>query len=233
MTVAEQLSGHTTVQASAGSGKTYLLISRIVRLLLTGAESGSILAITFTRKAANEMQTRLLERLYELATCDENSLKKILKELDLEPSSSLIGLSRNLYEKILHSESPVKTSTFHAFCQELLRRFPMEANVSPGFDLLDKTALLYDQAWDALMAEANQKKDAPLASSLQYLFSELGLYNSKQALTNFLEHRSDWWAYTSNEDNSVEYATDKLEQQLNINPDRNPIYLTTKKISII
>ena len=223
MTVAEQLSGHTTVQASAGSGKTYLLISRIVRLLLTGAESGSILAITFTRKAANEMQTRLLERLYELATCDENSLKKTLKELDLEPSSNLIGLSRNLYEKILHSESPVKTSTFHAFCQELLRRFPMEANVSPGFDLLDKTAPLYDQAWDALMAEANLKKEAPLASSLQYLFGELGLYNSKQALTNFLEHRSDWWAYIANEDDSVEYATHKLEKQLNINPDSNPI----------
>lgn len=76
MTLAEQLTGHTTVQASAGSGKTYLLISRIVRLLLTGAEAGNILAITFTRKAANEMQTRLLERLYELATCNEASLKK-------------------------------------------------------------------------------------------------------------------------------------------------------------
>ena len=78
MTSTAQLTGHTTVQASAGSGKTYLLISRIVRLLLNGAEPGNILSITFTRKAANEMQTRLLERLYELATCDESSLKKIL-----------------------------------------------------------------------------------------------------------------------------------------------------------
>ncbi|MCK5387604.1 MAG: UvrD-helicase domain-containing protein, partial [Gammaproteobacteria bacterium] len=128
MTSTAQLTGHTTVQASAGSGKTYLLISRIVRLLLNGAESGNILAITFTRKAANEMQTRLLERLYELATCDENCLKKILTELQLEITPALINISRGLYEKILHSEAPVKTSTFHAFCQELLRRFPMEAN---------------------------------------------------------------------------------------------------------
>ena len=60
MTSIEQLTGHTTVQASAGSGKTYLLISRIVRMLLTGTEAGNILAITFTRKAATEMQTRLL-----------------------------------------------------------------------------------------------------------------------------------------------------------------------------
>lgn len=223
MALIEQLSGHTTVQASAGSGKTYLLISRIVRLLLNGANSGNILAITFTRKAANEMQTRLLERLYELATCDESSLKKTLIELQLETSSDLIKLCRSLYEKTLHSEAPVKTVTFHAFCQELLRRFPMEANVSPGFDLLDKTALLYDQAWDALMAEANSNKESPLAAALQLLFEELGLYNSKQALTNFLEHRSDWWAYTIDEKDPVVYAKNRLNKQLDINPDSKPI----------
>lgn len=223
MSLAEQLSGHTTVKASAGSGKTYLLISRIVRLLLKGANSGGILAITFTRKAANEMQTRLLERLYELATCDENKLKETLSELQLDATPTLINLSRGLYEKILHSESPVKTSTFHAFCQELLRRFPMEANISPGFDLADKTAQLYDQAWDALMAEANLDKESPLASSLHLLFNELGLYNSKQALTNFIEHRSDWWAYTADKENPALYAKNKLEQQLNIEPNSKPI----------
>ena len=223
MSLAEQLTGHTSVQASAGSGKTYLLISRIVRLLLTGANAGNILAITFTRKASNEMQTRLLERLYELATCHENDLIQTLKELQLEATPELINFSRNLYEKILRSEAPVKTSTFHAFCQELLRRFPMEANVSPGFDLLDKTALLYDEAWDALMAEANQDKDAALANSLQLLFKELGLYNSKQALNNFIDHRSDWWAYTWNQDDAPLYAQQRLQNQLQIKTDINPI----------
>jgi len=223
MTSIEQLSGHTTVQASAGSGKTYLLISRILRLLLTGAEAGNILAITFTRKAANEMQTRLLERLFELATCDENTLKANLNELKLEINPNTVKLSRSLYEKILRSEAPVKTSTFHAFCQELLRRFPMEADITPGFDLLDKTALLYDEAWDALMAEASQKSEAELANALHYLFKELGLYNSKKALMNFLEHRSDWWAYTKNESNPVSYANETLQNQLNIDLAVNPI----------
>lgn len=223
MTSIEQLTGHTTVQASAGSGKTYLLISRIVRMLLTGTEAGNILAITFTRKAATEMQTRLLERLYELATCNENDLNKRLSDLQLKTDPEVINRCRGLYEKILRSESPVKTSTFHAFCQELLRRFPMEANISPGFDLLDKTTLLYDEAWDALMAEANQKKNDALVTALHLLFKELGLSNTKQALNNFLEHRSDWWAYTSNEDNPVTYAEDKLHTQLNIDPDINPL----------
>ena len=223
MTTLTQLSGHTTVQASAGSGKTYLLISRIVRLLLTGAEAGSILAITFTNKAANEMQTRLIERLFDLATCSEEQLIKVLKELQLQPDTKTIALSRDLYEKILRSHSPVKSSTFHAFCQELLRRFPMEANISPGFDLLDKTALLYDTAWDALMAEADKDRDSLLATSLQFLFKELGLFNSKQALTSFLDHRSDWWAYTSDENEPEIYAKEKLQKQLNIKPNCSPI----------
>ena len=223
MTSVEQLTGHTTVQASAGSGKTYLLISRIVRLLLTGTEAGNILAITFTRKAANEMQTRLLERLYELAICDEDTLENKLKELHITFNSDTVDLSRSLYEKILRSEAPVKTSTFHAFCQELLRRFPMEANISPGFDLLDKTSLIYDEAWDALMAEANKSKDGPLAKSLQFLFKELGLYNSKQALTNFIEHRSDWWAYVGDKAEPAQYAKQKLQQQLCIEHISNPV----------
>lgn len=223
MTSVEQLTGHTVVQASAGSGKTYLLISRIVRLLLTGAEAGNILAITFTRKAANEMQTRLLERLYELATCDEDVLKKSLSELQLSVDSKTIHLSRGLYEKILRSEASVKTSTFHAFCQELLRRFPMEANISPGFDLLDKTSLVFDEAWDALMADANQNKTSPLATSLQHLFEQLGLYNCKLALRNFVEHRSDWWAYVGDRVEPSEYAKENLIKQLDILPNCNPI----------
>lgn len=223
MSLTQHLSGHTTVQASAGSGKTYLLISRIVRLLLTGAKAENILSITFTRKAANEMQTRLLERLYELAICDDKTLTTQLNELELKPNPQLIHLSRNLYEKILRSESSVKTLTFHAFCQELLQRFPMEAQVPPGFELLDKSALLYNKAWDMLMAEADKNKNKSIGQSLQFLFKELGLYNSKQALLNFIEHRSDWWAYTWNQKNIISYAKKRLEKQLNVNTDIDPI----------
>lgn len=216
-----QLTGHTTVQASAGSGKTYLLISRIVRLLLSGAEPGNILAITFTKKAANEMQTRLLERLYEFATCDEADLEKLLSELQLKASKASIAHARGLYEQILRSDSPVKTSTFHAFCQELLRRFPMEANVAPGFDLLDKTNLLYDEAWQALMMAANKNSD--IASALNLLFNELGLHNAQRSLKNFLEHRSDWWAYTTKEAEPVRYAQQRLQNQLGIDVKIDPV----------
>ena len=217
------LTGHTTVRASAGSGKTYLLISRIVRLLLSDVEPGHILAITFTRKAANEMQTRLLERLFNLAACDEATLDTSLQDLKFEITPQLRQRARTLYENVLRNEHPVKTTTFHAFCQELLRRFPMEADVPPGFDLLDKITLLYDEAWEALMLEATEQKNQPLVEALQHLFTELGLYNSQQALTSFIDHRSDWWAYTIEAEAPVAYARQKLQQQLNIDPKVNPL----------
>ena len=217
------LTGHTTVQASAGSGKTYLLISRVIHLLLNGVESGHILAITFTRKAANEMQTRLLERLYLLATCNNKDLDSALADLQLEITPALKTLARGLYEKILRAEHSVKTTTFHAFCQELLQRFPMEADVPPGFDLLDKTSLLYDEAWEALMVIASANEKSHIAESLDFLFKELGLFNTKQALINFIDHRSDWWAYSLNQPEPVEYAIEKLHLQLELNDLQDPV----------
>ena len=123
---------NATVTASAGSGKTYMLVTRIVRLLLEGAEPGSILALTFTRKAAAEMQQRLSERLYQLATVDDDKLFALLKELDLDRDYQ--QKARALYEAHQYSDYPVRTLTFHSFCQDLLSRFPIEADVPPNFD---------------------------------------------------------------------------------------------------
>ena len=212
---------HTIVRASAGSGKTYQLVNRIVRLLLTGAEPGHILAITFTRKAANEMQSRLLQRLYSLATCDKAACTSALKELGLKADTAMQQNAGQLYEQVLRKEAPVKTLTFHAFCQELLRRFPLEADVAPGFDLVEQTRLLYDEAWQLLMSRA--QTDTALATALDILFDQLGLFNARQALNSFLDHRSDWWAYCRGQDDPLEYAQQRLQQQLDIDPEHDPV----------
>ena len=203
-TTASVLSGNATVQASAGSGKTYLLVSRMIRLLLEGVRPEAILAITFTRKAAAEMQERLLQRVFELAASDSSMLESWLQDLALDPQQpALLDNARNLYETLLRNPQPIRTTTFHAFCQDLLRRFPLEADVPPGFELLDQTGALYDQAWEALMVEASNNPHDPVSLALSALFAELGLYNSHKALDGFLIHRSDWWAYTLNEADPV------------------------------
>ncbi len=82
---------NATVHASAGTGKTWLLVTRILRLLLAGARPDSILAVTFTRKAAAEMQQRVTERLRELMCAGEQPLDDMLVQCGIVPDA---GTSR-------------------------------------------------------------------------------------------------------------------------------------------
>jgi ATP-dependent helicase/nuclease subunit A len=212
-----------TVQASAGSGKTYLLISRVIRLLLSGVNPDAILAITFTRKAAAEMQARLLERVSRLAMAEPEAFRKTLQELQLDADNPDVQRNaRGLYEKLLRSPQPVHTTTFHAFCQDLLRRFPLEADVPPGFELTEQTAVLTEQARESLLAEAARYPAQPVAQALARLFAMIGLPNTRTALQQFLQQRSDWWAYTMGQTDGSGFATRQLQALLDVDPDIDP-----------
>lgn len=215
---------NATVSASAGSGKTWLLITRIVRLLLAGATPGSILALTFTRKAAAEMQIRLNERLYELASCEDNELITMLEAIQTEASPENQRRARSLYEESLHSLHPARLQTFHSFCQDILARFPLEANVPPGFELLEDVSLLEQQAWEELFTEATENTESPLTQSLDFLMRENNsVANLRTSLSSMLNHRSDWWAYTFDQQNPVEYAFTALRQQLELFDDKDSL----------
>ncbi len=215
---------NATVMASAGTGKTWLLVTRLVRLLLAGARADGILAITFTRKAAAEMQQRLIQRLHKMAVAGEEELVELLEQMGVEPGGSNLERARALYEELLHAPQGVRTSTFHAFCMEILQRFPLEAEVPPGFELLEGGAALQQEAWSALFAEATAEPDAPLAQALQSLFLHCGgLFNTRQALESFVQHRSDWWTFTAGHRDPVGYARHRLQQQLAIQPGEDPL----------
>jgi len=212
-----------TVTASAGSGKTWLLVSRMVRLLLHGAEPGSILALTFTRKAAGEMQARLTERLRDLALADDAKLIKLLEELGEDNSADSCHRARLLYEKCLLTDYPVRTMTFHSFCQDILSRFPVEANLPPDFELVESTALLIEQSLQQLYSEATIEPDGELAHHLEVLLEHCqSIDSTKTALKSFIDHRSDWWAYTEDQSNNTEFAIEQLQQQLKVDADTDP-----------
>ena len=205
------------VSASAGTGKTWLLVARVVRLLLSGANPDSILAITFTRKAAAEMQSRLNKFLLDMAVATPEQLDKMLHDIDLAPDETLRNNASRLYEKIIYQYRPVKATTFHAFCQSILQRFPLEANVPVGFELSESGTVLHTEAWDALFNEATRNPNDKLAQSLETLFNGCrSIYTTEKALLNFLSHNNDWLAFTLGQDDPVDHACNKLEQLLKI-----------------
>jgi ATP-dependent helicase/nuclease subunit A len=132
------------VAAAAGSGKTKVLIDRFVRLLLTGTPPHKILCLTYTQAAAAEMITRVTQRLSNWAICDNETLLASLRELLVTEDKTLpereledySKRARNLFARALDCAGGLKIKTFHAFSQEILGRFPIEAGTPIHFTIL-------------------------------------------------------------------------------------------------
>ncbi|MDJ1009435.1 MAG: double-strand break repair helicase AddA [Paracoccaceae bacterium] len=126
----------TWLTANAGSGKTKVLTDRVTRLLLDGVDPEGVLCLTYTKAAAAEMQNRLFRRLGDWAMMDDRDLRMALGETGVIGSPDL-ATARTLFARAIETPGGIKIQTIHAFCAMLLRRFPLEAGVSPGFRELD------------------------------------------------------------------------------------------------
>src|SRR5690348_12280311 len=127
------------VNASAGSGKTTVLRDRVLRLLLAKARPTGILCLTFTRAAAAEMANRIAAQLREWAVLDSETLIESLTRLiGARPEEAMIRQARSLFARVLDAPGGMRIETIHAFCQSLLRRFPLEAEVAPHFRLIEE-----------------------------------------------------------------------------------------------
>lgn len=210
------------VSASAGAGKTYLLVNRIVRLLIEGEPAGSILAITFTRKAANEMLERVHSRLWELHLLDDQQLTKALQEefalnLNEMKRDELLNHVRQLHHEALFAEPSLRISTFHAFCQDLLQQFALDIDLPPAFELTEQTFLLKDMAWEKLFNDITTYPQHALRPAVDELFKQLGSTTATKSalLDGFLEQRADWWSFTAKQDKPVDYAIKQAKSFFN------------------
>ena len=206
---------NVVINACAGSGKTWLLVSRIVRLLLEGAEFSEILAITFTRKAAQEMQDRLRQWLRMLAFGADEEIETFLVERGIEKSRAkgMIPRARSLFEDSLANQMTV--TTFHGWFLEILKRAPLAANLA-GAALADSSSRLIEEAWQRFAEGLQHDKRNPASIHLEHLFSEYGLSNTRKLLTNFLEKRAEWWAYTTGQTDPLAHALERLASELEV-----------------
>jgi ATP-dependent helicase/nuclease subunit A len=158
------------VSANAGTGKTHVLTSRVLRLLLAGTKPERILCLTFTKAAAAEMSTRVFRRLAEWAGTPQATLPMALAELlGRNPTPIETARARALFALAIETPGGLKVQTIHAFCERLLQRFPLEAGVPPGFTILDDEhgRTLMREAIDHALGAAAENVGSPLHAALQ------------------------------------------------------------------
>jgi ATP-dependent helicase/nuclease subunit A len=146
------------VLANAGSGKTHVLVDRVVRLMLDEARPDSILCLTFTKAAAAEMSLRLFNLLSGWIALDDEALRLVLRALgERDVGTVRVARARQLFAVAIETPGGLKIQTIHAFCEKLLQLFPVESGLAPGFRVMDETdrmALLRRATEQALASAA-------------------------------------------------------------------------------
>ena len=125
------------VRANAGTGKTHVLVQRVLRLLLGGAAPDGIVCLTFTKAAAAEMANRITRALGQWAVAAPEGLDEELHKLiGRAPTGEERDAARRLFARVLDTPGGLRIQTIHAFCERILRQFPLESGVAPGFCVL-------------------------------------------------------------------------------------------------
>ncbi len=184
------------VEACAGAGKTWMLVSRILRALLDGCAPQDILAITFTKKAAGEMRDRLNAELRRCARLSDAELAEALRTRGLSPADAerRIGELRSLHQRVTAMGRPVQVRTFHGWFAALLRGAPLsvlqELQLPAQYELLEDDAqaisLVWPRFYAALAASESDKRD------FMDSVAEHGRHQTLKALEKALQKRVEF-----------------------------------------
>ncbi len=213
------------VFASAGSGKTKILVSRVLRLLLSGTHPSKILCLTYTKIAANEMQNRIYQELSRWLLLPENELINELKNLSGKDLSQKelakeLNIARTLLIKILDQESALKVQTIHSFCQDLMKAFPFESKIKPNFTIIDEQQekLLLIKARKNILNQA--LKNQQLRSIISSISARLG-EDSFINLIGLLLEKKERLIFLKQKYFTIENITDEIFKNLKIGKNQN------------
>ena len=147
------------VQANAGTGKTKVLVHRLLRILFRDGqynkEATGVLCLTYTNAAAGEMRNRILKELHKWATSDDKDLSELLESVSENnpPTAKDLAFARKVFYSYIDNPDMLKIKTIHGFCEEILHRFPLEAGISPTWSLVSGAAqtVLLDTAFNRMI----------------------------------------------------------------------------------
>jgi ATP-dependent helicase/nuclease subunit A len=187
---------HVVVEACAGAGKTWMLVSRILRALLEGAAPQEILAITFTKKAAGEMRQRLMEWLEAFAHADDDRLREelLMRGVDPARAPALIEPLRQLHRTLLLQGRSVQIRTFHSWFAALLRNAPIsmleELGFPAAYDLLEQDGPAIAQVWRPF--QARLLREPELRADYEAVIATYGRSQTGKALEAALQRRVEF-----------------------------------------
>jgi len=209
------------VSANAGSGKTYVLAQRVIRLLLEGTDPAKILCLTFTKAAAANMANRVFETLRAWTSFNDDELTAAIRNVSgRRPDPARRDRARRLFAAALETPGGLKVQTIHAFCTRLLHQFPFEANVAARFTVLDEASetQLLDQLTLGVLLEAAAKPDNELGQALATAVAVTADQTFREVITEAIRKReviARWMSDTG----SLTSAAAELCSALGITPD--------------
>ncbi|MCU0840312.1 MAG: UvrD-helicase domain-containing protein [Thiobacillaceae bacterium] len=212
---------NVVVEACAGSGKTWLLVSRMVRLLLAGARPSELLAITFTRKAAEEMRDRLYRWLEILAVAPDDAALDFLAERGLDAAAAREALprARGLFEAVLMAPIGPMITTYHGWFLHLLGHAPLQER-GPS-QVLEDAALLAREAWLTWANALGRRVGDPEEAALRTLLADLPLASVAELLGALRERRAEWWAWAEGRADPLADGVAALERLAGINEEED------------
>jgi ATP-dependent helicase/nuclease subunit A len=182
------------VSANAGSGKTHVLVDRVIRLMLRGTEPSRILCLTFTKAAAAEMNRRLFDRLGKWVALSDGELDRQLSEIETEPfTAELRQRARKLFTLALETPGGLKIQTIHAFSERLLQLFPVEAGIIPGFEIMDDRTAgeMLKSARHSVISEAQLEPESGLGQALLTIVGLAQADKFDKLVSDVLKRRSE------------------------------------------
>lgn len=153
----------TVYRASAGAGKTHKLTGEYLTLLFTGPGAfRRILAVTFTNKATDEMKTRIVDELYNLASGRKSDYVELLKSTYSLTEVQVRKQAAKILIDILHDYSAFNISTIDRFFQQTMRAFTREIGLQGGYGIEMDQELVLTTAIDNLLSDLEKPESKDL-----------------------------------------------------------------------
>src|SRR5437588_1686006 len=208
------------VSANAGSGKTHVLVQRVIRLLLSGVPPEKILCITFTKAAAANMAERVFSTLGHWITLDNDTLDAAIRDTGIaHPGPKLRMRARELFACALETPGGLKVQTIHALCTRLLQQFPFEANVPARFTVLDERDQneMMERANLSVLLDASRDPDSATGRALQIAMASAADVTFKDVVREACLSRDHFMAWTDSA-GGTEAAAAQIGAALGVDP---------------